>query len=193
MSQTAFTPFVHKSSQPVRGWGDASSQKNREGMNRTESEALRAFYVENRQPLYTYALSLTGNRESAEDAIQGVFEKLLRGYSLPADLRPYIFRSVRNAAFDAWRRTKIRTDSIFAAAAAGDAAESGSPVAFGTDDLEPLLQRLSEDERETIVLRIYSGFTFQEIADLRQAPLPTVASWYRRGIERLKAMLATEC
>jgi RNA polymerase sigma-70 factor, ECF subfamily len=161
-------------------------------MSSTDIETLRAFYVGSRQLLYTYAVSITGNREAAEDAIHGVFEKLLRRGALPADLRPYVFRSVRNAAFDAWRRTKVRTDSIFAAATAVAAAEPGSPAVSRTDELESLLQQLSPDERETIVLKIYNGFTCQEIADLRQVPLPTVASWYRRGLEKLKALLAPE-
>jgi len=55
------------------------------------------------------------------------------------------------------------------------------------------LQRLSSDEREAIILKIYSGLTFQEIADLRTAPVPTVASWYRRGLDRLRIMLTPEC
>ena len=161
-------------------------------MSSTDIEALRAFYVGTRQQLYTYAVSITGDRQAAEDAIQGVFEKLLRCEGLPADLRPYVFRSVRNAAYDAVRRTKVRTDSIFDAAATADAAEPESPVASQPGELEPLLQQLSPDECETIVLKIYDGLTFQQIADLRQVPLPTVASWYRRGLDQLKTLLTAE-
>ncbi len=161
-------------------------------MKATEIEALHALYVEYRQELYTYALSLTRNREAAEDAIHGVFERLLQGGGLPANLRPYVFRSVRNAAYDAWRRTRVRTDSIFDLTVAGETAGTGSPGPGRPDDLEPLLQRLSPDEREAIVLKIHGGLTFQQIAEIRGAPLPTVASWYRRGLERLKTMLAGE-
>ena len=156
-------------------------------MNSTDIETLRAFYAGSRQQLYTYAVSITGNREAAEDAIQGVFQQLLRRGALPAELRPYVFRAVRNAAYDAWRRTKVRSDSIFAAAM--DPPAPAPPAALRRDELEPLLQQLSPDERETIVLKIYNGFAFQQIADLRQVPLPTVASWYRRGLEKLKTML----
>ncbi|HTL67155.1 MAG TPA: RNA polymerase sigma factor [Lacunisphaera sp.] len=154
-------------------------------MNAADLEALRSFYVESRQQLYTYAVSLTGNREAAEDAIQGVFEKLLRASALPAELRPYVFRSLRNAALDAWRRTKVRTDSIYAPESATAA---GGPVG----DFEELLRQLSDDEREVIILKIHGGHTFQQIADLRGVPLPTVASWYRRGLERLRALLKKE-
>jgi RNA polymerase sigma-70 factor (ECF subfamily) len=161
-------------------------------MSSKDIEALRAFYVGTRQQLYTYAVSITGNREAAEDAIHGVFERLLRCEGLPADLRPYVFRSVRNAAYDASRRTKVRTDSIFDEAAALEVAEPGSPGASQPGEFEPLLQRLSPDERETIILKIYDGFTFQQIADLRQVPLPTAASWYRRGLDQLKTILTAE-
>jgi RNA polymerase sigma-70 factor (ECF subfamily) len=162
-------------------------------MNATDIEALHALYVENRQELYTYALSITGNREGAEDAIHGVFERLLRGGRLPGDLRPYVFRAVRNAAYDAWRRAKVRDYSIFDLAAAVDAARADTaPVSGDASELEPLLQRLPPDEREAIVLRIFGGLTFQQIADSRRVPLPTAASWYRRGLEHLKTLLAKE-
>ncbi|HWA86582.1 MAG TPA: RNA polymerase sigma factor [Opitutus sp.] len=154
--------------------------------------ALHALYVENRRELYSYAVAITGNREAAEDAIHGVFERLLRGGGLPADLRPYVFRAIRNAAYDAWRRSQVRKDSIFDLAASVDEVAAGAGRPAGGEDLEPLLQRLSPDERETIVLRIHGGHTFQQIAALRGVPLSTAASWYRRGLERLRIMLAEE-
>jgi RNA polymerase sigma-70 factor, ECF subfamily len=159
-------------------------------MSAPETETLRAFYVGSRQQLYTYAVSITANRESAEDAIHGVFEQLLLRGRLPVDLRPYVFRCVRNAALDCLRRTRTRRDSIFEIAAASD--PSGPAPAYKPDELERWLHALSPDEREAIVLKIYSDFTFHQIADLRQVPLPTVASWYRRGLEKLRAILAGE-
>jgi len=161
-------------------------------MNARDIEALRAFYVENRQQLYTYAVSLTRSREAAEDAIQGVFEKLLRGSTLPLDLRPYVFRSVRNGAMDGWRRSKVRLDSLFASAASIDAIRPETPTASRPDELHALLEQLSADERDAIVLRTYSGLTFQQIAQMRDVPLPTVASWYRRGLEQLRSLLKEE-
>ncbi|HEY3757604.1 MAG TPA: sigma-70 family RNA polymerase sigma factor [Opitutaceae bacterium] len=158
-------------------------------MTPNEIEALRAFYVDNRQPLYTYALSITRNREAAEDAVAGVFERLVSRDTLPVDLRPFVFRSVRNAAYDACRRTKVRSDSLFASAA--EISVSAAPIGPG-EDLEVLLRQLAPSEREAIVLRIYSGLSLAEIAELHQAPLPTIASWYRRGLERLRAMLKKE-
>src|SRR5258708_7473243 len=86
------------------------------GMSPAVTETLRAFYVENRQQLYTYAVSITRQREAAEDAIQQTFQQLLHRRALAADLRPYVFRCVRNAALDGLRRARGRgDDSLYAA------------------------------------------------------------------------------
>ena len=86
----------------------------------------------------------------------------------------------------------MRTDSIFELTAAAEAAAPGTPVAAQPAEIERWLQQLSSDERETIVLKIYGDLSFHEIADLRQIPLPTVASWYRRGLEKLKTFLTAD-
>ena len=148
-------------------------------------QQLQRFYEEHRQGLYTYALSLTRCAEAAEDAIQDAFAKMLRT-AAPTELRPYVFRCVRNAAIDQHRKS-IRTDELII----------DTPAA-GTDqprDFEPLARamgRLSDEQRETIVLRIYEDMSFREIAEMREASINTVASWYRRGLEQLRHMMESE-
>lgn len=163
---------------------------NPRGMNPAAIETLRAFYVCHRQQLYTYAVSLTRQREAAEDAIHAAFQHLLRRDELAADLRPYVFRCVRNAALDGLRRARVRgDDGLYAAEPAAELVAPPASTPLLARELEEKLDRLSPDERETIVLKIHDDFTFQEIADLRGVPLPTVASWYRRGLEKLKNMI----
>lgn len=164
-----------------------------EEMNATDIEALHALYIGNRQELFTYAVSITGNREAAEDAIHGVFERLLCRDDLPNGILPYVFRAVRNAAYDARRRTKVRSDSVFQLTVAAEVVGTGTADRVRPEELEALLQQLPPDERETIVLKIHGGLTFQQIAEFQGAPLPTVASWYRRGIDRLRNVVNREC
>ena len=151
-------------------------------------EQLRCFYESNRRELYTYSLALTRNREAAEDAIHNAFQRLLRRGSAPIDLRPYVFRCVRNAAIDDLRREKRREDGIIELP---NDTNQGTARGLGAE-LQQLLTQLSEDERETIVLKIFDGMTLQEIADLRDASINTVASWYRRGMEKLKVLWMEE-
>ena len=147
-------------------------------------EKLREFYEVHRQDLFTYALSLTGCRYAAEDAIQNAFCNLLRRGKAPEDLRPYVFRCVRNAAVDLLRSTQreAATDSIFEILN-GQSAPIPLPVQH---EIEHLMQQLSEEERETILLKVYSGMTFKEIATVRGVSINTAASWYRRGIQKLQ-------
>ncbi len=156
-------------------------------------DRLRAFYAENQDQLYTYAVAITRQREAAEDAIHQAFQRLLQRETLPLDLRPYLFRCVRNAALDTWRRERGRTDSVFDDTLAPPVPCTGaSPPPLTPAEAERWLDSLSPDEREAIVLKIYDDFSFQEIADLRGVPLSTASSWYRRGLAKLKTLWIKE-
>jgi RNA polymerase sigma-70 factor (ECF subfamily) len=161
-------------------------------MNEEVLEALRSFYVGHRQQLFTYAVSITRNRESAEDAIHQVFQRLLRRTSLPVAMRPFVFRCVRNEALDDLRRTRVRSASVFEEDTTPGPAGAPGQRALLPGELEEALQALSPDEREVIALRMNDALTFQEIADLRGVPLPTVASWHRRGLEKMRERMARE-
>jgi DNA-directed RNA polymerase specialized sigma24 family protein len=54
------------------------------------------------------------------------------------------------------------------------------------------LETLREEERETIIEHIYGELTFREIAEMREVALSTVTTWYRRGLERLRARMKEE-
>jgi len=154
------------------------------------SGRLERIYRENRQSLFTYALSITRCREMAEDAVQDAFCRLFRLDGAPRRLKPYVFRAVRNAALNQVRgRTssaELSPESIFANGADPQAAAVASEF---RERVEAALARLSEDEREVLVGRLYADLTFREIAAIREVPLATAATWYRRGLEKLRAYL----
>lgn len=63
-------------------------------------ELLRVLYLNHRQGLFSLALSITGSRQQAEDAVHEAFAKMA-GRKLPeGDPVPYVFKVVRNAAID---------------------------------------------------------------------------------------------
>ncbi|MCC6353236.1 MAG: RNA polymerase sigma factor [Verrucomicrobiae bacterium] len=150
-------------------------------------EQLRDFYETHREELYGYALAMTRDRHAAEDAIHAAFHRLLRRGRSPAELRPYVFRCVRNAVIDERRRATARAESVLEGEATGPC-----PGGARAGDLDAMLGQLSDDERETIVLKVLDSLTFREIAEARRVPLHTAASWYRRGMEKLRARLAKE-
>ncbi|HSV27174.1 MAG TPA: RNA polymerase sigma factor [Sedimentisphaerales bacterium] len=163
--------------------GDGSDNEA-SGSLKSELEVLFDKYG---QALYACALSVTGCPGFAEDAVQEAFFRIFRLGFRPDNLKAYVFRSVRNIAIDQIRRNAklvdLNQDFIF---------DSSWP----DSDLEAnefrkavaqVLMILSADERETIVQHIYGGLTFREIAEIRGDPVGTVASWYRRGLAKMKA------
>ncbi len=49
---------------------------------------------------------------------------------------------------------------------------------------------LSEDQRETVVLKIYQGFKFEEMAEILACPVSTVKSRLYSALDVLKTTLA---
>lgn len=66
---------------------------------------------------------------------------------------------------------------------------STTPIA--ASGVRDALARLDEDDREVLMLREYEQLSYQEIADLRGAPLNTVRSQLFRARAALKSALET--
>ncbi|MHC4620612.1 MAG: RNA polymerase sigma factor [Planctomycetota bacterium] len=152
---------------------------------------MERIYDQYGRQLFTCALGVTGRPELAEDAIHEAFCRGFRLTQVPRNLKAYMFRSVRNAAIDQLRQKRrtssLSEDYIFDSSAAGPS-EVAEQRQFKRRVAEALL-KISEDERETIVQHLYADLTFQEIADLRERPIGTVTSWYRRGLAKLREHL----
>jgi RNA polymerase sigma-70 factor (ECF subfamily) len=52
------------------------------------------------------------------------------------------------------------------------------------------LAGLSEDQREAVVLKIYQGFKFEEMAEILSCPVSTVKSRVYSALDVLKTTLA---
>jgi RNA polymerase sigma-70 factor (ECF subfamily) len=147
---------------------------------------VREFYEEQVQSLFSYALALTRCRAAAEDAVHEAVCRILSRSTPPDDLRPYAFRCVRNAAIDARRRQRP-SEPVSVLDLEGTTDGNLERVLFA--QVEEHLLALPTDEMEAVLLHLVDGLTFREIAGVKGAPLNTVASWYRRGVERLREKL----
>ena len=138
--------------------------------------------------LYTYALSLTGCPAGAEDAVHTAVCKLLSAIVLPRKLKPYAYRCIRNAAIDDWRKYAARSAEF----SDENHVASSASQAIVSHDIETLLEHLAPEEKETIVLKALHGLTFREIASISRSSINTIASRYRRGLQKLKDLCAED-
>lgn len=123
-------------------------------------------------------------RASAEDVVQTALMRLLESSEPIHNPVGYLFSSVRNTAIDCLRRRKQST-----ADPAVLAAPENAECLIAPARLNLALESLHPEQRETILLKIYGGLTFADIAELLECSPNTVASWYRRGLQKLKGHL----
>ena len=140
--------------------------------------------------LVRYAYTLTRHHDDAEDAFQAAMVRLARyPQALERADNPwaYFLRIVRNEAI---RLTQKRPGTC------------GLPVTeVGTIDPVPLdeyeikrsirlaVEKLPPNQSEVVVLKIWEGMTFVEIAEVLGESPNTVASRYRYGLEKLTRLL----
>jgi RNA polymerase sigma-70 factor (ECF subfamily) len=56
-------------------------------------------------------------------------------------------------------------------------------------ELADALGELPADQRAVVHLKLWSGLTFERIAEVLEVPLNTAASRYRYGLDKLRARL----
>lgn len=150
---------------------------------RLTPDEVKSLYEKHGAALVGYACSYGLDRASAEDVVQQLFLKMLGAKAFaPQAPAAYLFRAIRNASLNMGRDRHRE--------AALDNTESWFIHPNGSQDevltLQKALQELPEEQRETVFLKVWSGMTLQEIADVTKSPLNTVASRYRYGLEKLR-------
>jgi len=146
--------------------------------------------------LILFARQWCRSHADAEDAVQEAFVRFWRSRKQADDAAAYLFTCVKHAALDQSRgevRRKRREER----------------TAQDRDDLSPLfkvnieereraaaielhLGSLPAEQREVVVMKVWGGLTFAQIAAALDASANTVASRYRYGIEALRRSLPRE-
>jgi len=143
-------------------------------------------YHEHGPTLLVYASLFVADRAIAEDLLHQVFAKLLEGAtSIPDVPAAYLYRAVRNAALNA-RRNGFRETVLDAANSCFVHRGGDTEAALA---LQVALAELPDDQREAVVMRIWSGMTLEEVAAATGVSLNTVASRYRYALQKLREKL----
>jgi RNA polymerase sigma-70 factor (ECF subfamily) len=147
--------------------------------------------------VYNYLLRITGNREDALDLTQDVFLKAFQNLRKLEDLNrfsPWLYRIAHNEAYSMFRKRRPETDvEDIEPEAVGTGITVGGSSVFPIElslAVASALERLSAEQREAVVLKIYQGFKFEEMAEILDCPVSTVKSRLYSALDLLKAELA---
>ncbi|MBQ4614497.1 MAG: sigma-70 family RNA polymerase sigma factor [Akkermansia sp.] len=154
--------------------------------------------------LLLYARQQTRSEADAEDVLQDALVQLVRAVE-SGDFRgnegqwySYALTAIRHRAMDAGRRAQVRRNYAEAQKDNGEGICEETPwLSSGADDeylrrqVEKLLRKLPPEFAEVVVLKIWDGLTFQQIADTTGVPMPTVCSRYRYALKKMREVLET--
>lgn len=138
---------------------------------------------------------LGADPHEAEDAVQETFLRLYgyrRRYRPVAPFRVFLFTVARNAWWDLSRRARRWRGNLDAGAPV-EAAEAGEgpPVELRMD-LQQALEGLSDAHRTVLVLSLYGGLRYPEIAQVLDIPVGTVKSRVFHALRRMRSLLNHE-
>ncbi|WP_420143482.1 sigma-70 family RNA polymerase sigma factor [Sphingobium sp.] len=159
--------------------------------------ALRRVYDLTSMKLFGICLRISGDREAAEDILQDVYVKIWRRASAFDERRAspisWLAMIARNAAID-WRRAEQRhvADGEEQLETIVDEAPLADNVMQQDEARRRLLACLDGlDEKQSDAIRrtFLGGLSYSELAAQLGAPLGTVKSWIRRGMQGLKECL----
>lgn len=156
----------------------------------------RIWYRDHGPALLLYARQVAPSPSLAEDVVQEAFVRTWShlGDEPGADPRPLLFLNARRAAIDLGRSERSRSARQIAWWHDTDP----GPALFERTleqeerlrDIERGLRELPEAQREVLVLKIWGGLTFDQIARTLAIPANTAASRYRYALEALRDSLA---
>lgn len=160
------------------------------------ADAFGALYALYAQELYRYAYAILRDSHTAEDAVQEACIKVytnIQNIRKPDAVKAYFFKALQNTAKTLLRRgaftvcgAEIPEDS--------PAPDNTESLAADRTDLQRALLRLTEEERQIVLLSAVAGFTSKEIAATVDLTAGAVRSKLSRSLEKLRTYLSEkEC
>jgi RNA polymerase sigma-70 factor (ECF subfamily) len=150
------------------------------GLQRAEVERL---YEAHGPVLLAYACTFVRSVAAAEDVVHQVFARLLgEDLMINGPPLPYLCRAVRNAALND-RRSRAREETLGEEVGWLEAPPRMEDSALA---VEQAMALLPPEQREVVVLHIWGGLTFQEVAEILTISPNTAASRYRYALGRLR-------
>src|SRR5580704_5270071 len=153
---------------------------------KSESAWCERLYEAKAAGLLLYGRALGLSHGEAEDVLQETFLALMRLNAPPAKARHYCVRAFRNRALNyrrsLWRRLTREWESLrwFERNPDESPAERAAMRC---------LAELPVEQREAIVLKVWNGYTFEEIGGLLDISPNTAAGRYRYGLQKIKSKL----
>ena len=163
-----------------------------------DSEAWTQIYRHHYPKIYAYLCHRLGDIDLAEDiaakvflhAVEGIGAFTYRGFSLSS----WLFRIAHNQMVDHLRRkAKVKTEPLTEEllAKSGLVQEAMEEVLV-REDLNLALKNITEEQRQVVLLKFFSGLSNAEVARIIGKPEGAVKALQHRALASLRRILERE-
>jgi RNA polymerase sigma-70 factor (ECF subfamily) len=170
------------------------------------SEALAILFERYARLTRSVAVRILRDTAEAEDLVQDLFLFIQRKCgifdSAKSTARSWIVQMAYHRALDRRRYLKSRefyarpyfqADSAQVVGKPTTESDYSAEAVFGRNGLEKIVNALSPDQRETLRLHFFEGYTLAEVSEKLGQPLGNVRHHYYRALDRLrKEMFAND-
>lgn len=158
-----------------------------------KKDSLENLYNSTRNSVFGFAFSILNNVTDAEDVMQDTYINILK-YANMYDPRnkplAWIFTITKNLCY-----TKIENKKKNVASSIDEIENlisNHSDSHYDKALIKAILEVLTDEERQIVILSSVSGFKNREIAKLLNLNLSTVLSKYHRAVKKIRAIYREE-
>jgi len=167
-----------------------------------DQEALGYLFQRYARVVRSVAVRILRDAAESEDLVQDLFLFIQRKCAIfdssKSSARSWIVQMTYHRAIE--RRRYLTARQFYSRAefdgntahlvgkSTGESDYSAEAV-FGRNGLSKVLESLSEDQRETLRLHFFDGYTLMEISQKLSQPLGNVRNHYYRGLDKLRKQM----
>jgi RNA polymerase sigma-70 factor (ECF subfamily) len=164
-----------------------------------DAEALAVLFQRYARLLRSVAARILRDAAEAEDLVQDLFLFIQRKCGIfdssKSSARSWIIQMAYHRAIERRRflttrqfytNTEIEKKGHQVVSKTATESDYSAEAVFGRNGLEKVLGELSEDQRETLRLHFFEGYTLREISERLGQTRANVRHHYYRGLERLR-------
>ena len=168
-----------------------------------EETALKTIILRYERRLFSYLMVSVRNKELAEDIFQDTFIKVINtirsgNYHEEGKFFQWIMRIANNLKIDHYRRLQHLPTvdggedfDIFSIIGTRDESVEEKMIREQTyADLNHYVEYLPEEQKEVLKMRIYSDYSFKEIAEMTNVSINTALGRMRYALINLRKIMA---
>jgi len=151
-------------------------------------------YQRYRSPLYRYLNNRLSNTDDTDELFQDIWTSIIHGqftHTGNASFRTWFYTVARNRLYDYYRKNRIGLASVEDVSEMVDTESPDIQLAHKQESkaFQRLVEQLPPRQLDVFLLKVESGLSLQEIAQVCGENLDTIKSRYRYAVNKLSQLL----